>query len=219
METKSDKDWLKLVRDQCGFKQSFVVPSIGLSGGLALFWKEGIKMEVNKSGLSHIDAFVRGDGNFGQWHLTGFYGNPDMAKRAESWELLKSLCGPNSLPWLIIGDFNKIVCVSEKYGGAVRPIRQMAQFKEVIDFCGLREVGFVGPQYTWLYQKHDGSQIRERLDRVLATQEWLTLFPSAKLFHKSSSVSDHSPLLLSFLHKPKKKKEKKRSSSNSNPCD
>ena len=42
-----------------------LVPSIGLSGGLALFWKEGIKMEVNKSGLSHIDATVRGEGNFG----------------------------------------------------------------------------------------------------------------------------------------------------------
>ena len=65
METKSDEDWLKLVRDQCGFKQSFMVPSICLSGSLALFWKKGIKMKVNKSGLSHIDAFVRGDGNFG----------------------------------------------------------------------------------------------------------------------------------------------------------
>lgn len=91
----------------------------------------------------------------------------------------------------------------------MRPIRQMAWFKEAIDFCCLREVGFVGPKYTWLYQKHDGSQIRERLDRALATQDWLTLFPSAKLFHKSSFVSDHSPLFLSFLHKPKKKKQKK----------
>ena len=75
METKSDEDWLKMVRDQCGFKQSFVVPSNGLSGGLALFWKEGIKMGVNKSGISHIDTTVIGEGNFGQWHLTGFYGN------------------------------------------------------------------------------------------------------------------------------------------------
>ena len=166
-------------------------------------------MEVNKSGLSHIDATVRGEGNFGQWHLTGFHGNPDTAKRAESWDLLKSLCGPNSLLWLIIGAFNEFVCASEKEGGVVRPIWQMARFKEAIDFCCLREVGFVGPQYMWMYQKHDGSQIRERLDRALATQAWLTLFPSAKLFHKSSFVSDRSPLLLSFLHKPKKKKQKK----------
>ena len=130
----------------------------------------------------------------------------EKAKWVESWELLKSLSRPNSLPWLIIGDFNEIVCASEKEGGVVRPIRQMARFKEAIDFCCLREVGFVGPQYMWLYQKYDGSQIKERLDKELATQEWLTLFPSTKLFHKSPSVSDHSPLFLSFLHKPKKKK-------------
>ena len=75
----------------------------------------------------------------------------EKAKWVESWELLKSLSRPNSLPWLIIGDFNEIVCASEKEGGVVRPIRQMARFKEAIDFCCLREVGFVGPQYTWLY--------------------------------------------------------------------
>jgi len=37
IETKSNEDWMKMVRDQCGFKQNFVVPNIGLSGGLALF--------------------------------------------------------------------------------------------------------------------------------------------------------------------------------------
>ena len=66
METKSNEDWMKMVRDQCGFKQSFVVPSIGLSGRLALFWKDEIKMEINKSALSHIDAIVKGEGKFGQ---------------------------------------------------------------------------------------------------------------------------------------------------------
>ena len=116
METKSNEDQMKMVRDQCGFKQSFAVPSIGLSGRLALFWKDEIKMEINKSALSHIDAIVKGEGKFGQQHLTGFYGNPDIAQRAESWELLQGLSGLNSLPQLIIGDFNEIVCASERKG-------------------------------------------------------------------------------------------------------
>lgn len=41
------------------------------------------------------------------------------------------------------------------------------------------------------------------------TQEWFSLFPTARLLHKSSSVSDHSPLLLHFLNKSKKGKKKK----------
>ena len=38
-------------------------------------------------------------------------------------------------------------------------------------FCDLRDIGFVGPKFTWIYQRADGTQIRERLDRALATSE------------------------------------------------
>ena len=117
----------------------------------------------------------------------------------ESWSLLKSLRGSSRLPWLVVGDFNEIKFQSEKEGGAPRPNWQMARFNDSINFCGLKEVSFVGPSFTWLYQIRDGSQIRERLDRALASSDWHSLFPSAKLFHKSSSASDHNPLVLHFF--------------------
>ena len=75
----------------------------------------------------------------------------------------------------------------------------MARFNESINFYGLKEVGFVGPIFTWLYQRRDGMQIRERLDRALASLDWHSLFPSAKVFHNTSSVSDHNPLVLHFF--------------------
>ena len=40
----------------------------------------------------------------------------------------------------------------------------MDNFVEAINFCGLRDIGFVGPKFTWIYQRVDGIQIRERLD-------------------------------------------------------
>ena len=60
--------------------------------------------------------------------------------------------------------------------------------------------------FTWLYQKEDGSQIREWLDRALATVEWFHLFPMAKLTHLSSSASNYSPLILLLFAKPRKKR-------------
>ena len=45
METKSDIDWLKMVRGRYGFQESHIVPSNGSSGGwlylgsLGLRWK------------------------------------------------------------------------------------------------------------------------------------------------------------------------------------
>ena len=62
----------------------------------------------------------------------------------------------------MIGDFNEIWCQAEKEGGASRPVKQMAQFNASINYCRLKEVGFEGPKFTWLYQKWDGTQIRER---------------------------------------------------------
>lgn len=66
METKFDLDWMVVVRNQCGFKQSFIVPSDGLSGDLALFWKSEVRIEVQKLSSSHIDVIVDDGDSFGQ---------------------------------------------------------------------------------------------------------------------------------------------------------
>uniref|UniRef100_A0A7N2M4M2 DUF4283 domain-containing protein n=1 Tax=Quercus lobata TaxID=97700 RepID=A0A7N2M4M2_QUELO len=110
------------------------------------------------------------------------------------------------LPWMAIGDFNELVGLSEKEGGGCRPTSHMARFSKTIDWCGFRDAGFVGPKFTWLYQKNDGTQIRERLDRALATEDWMVKFPSTKLYHLSSSVSDHCPLSLHLFRKAKKQR-------------
>jgi hypothetical protein len=57
----------------------------------------------------HINAMVKDlDGNE-QWRFIGFYGQPDSAKRMESWALLKHLSQFQPLPWLCAGDFNEIL--------------------------------------------------------------------------------------------------------------
>ena len=60
METKLNKEKTKKVCDQCNFHFSWVVPSMGKSGGLALFWKEGISVEILEASQTHIDTLVRG---------------------------------------------------------------------------------------------------------------------------------------------------------------
>ena len=64
----------------------------------------------------------------------------------------------------------------------------------------------MGLKFTWLYQQTDRTQISERLDKVLATSDWLLCFPLAKLFHLTSSALDHSPISLRLSPKPRKRK-------------
>ena len=85
----------------------------------------------------------------------------------------------------------------------------MDNFIHVINFCDLRDIGFVGPKFTWIYQRADGTQIRERLDLTLAMLKWLDLFPAAKLHHQSTFVSDHLMLLLHMVASSKRKRVKR----------
>lgn len=82
----------------------------------------------------------------------------------------------------------------------------MANFVNAINCYGLRDIGFIGPRFTWLYERRDGIQIREHLDKALATTEWVTLFPTGKIHHLTSSTLDLSPLMLRLVRKNKKKR-------------
>lgn len=209
IETKLNKERVEMVKDKCNFKFSWVVPCVGRSGGLALFRKEGIKVAVLEADRTRIDTLVMGGVSTEWWHFTGFYGALETAKRDESWALLMAIRDRSSLPWLVVGDFNEITRESEKEGGSSRPRRQIKNFTDTLNWCELRDVGFIEPCFTWLYHKADGGQIRERLDRALASFAWGVWFPEAKVYHITSSASDHSPILLRFFLKHKKRGRRK----------
>ena len=72
---------------------------INKGGGLAMYWKNDIMVDVVSSSVNHIDAIINKDFE-AAWHFTGFYGEPETCKRHESWDLLRSLHQQSSLPWL-----------------------------------------------------------------------------------------------------------------------
>ena len=121
MKTKSKRDWMEKLKEKCNMKHGLIIPSNGNSGGLAMMWKEEVKVDVKMYSHDHIDAWVDGGLDVGWWHLIGFYGNLETVKRPESWAKLKYLKGTLSLPWLAIGDFNEIIGLLEKEGGSMRP--------------------------------------------------------------------------------------------------
>ena len=94
---------------------------MGKSGGLALFWKECISVEILKAYQTHIDTVVRGGVSLDWWHFIGFYRASDTSRRDDSWALLRRIRDKSSLSWLIIGGFNEIVSEFEKEGGSSRP--------------------------------------------------------------------------------------------------
>ena len=80
-------------------------------------------LDVQSYAYDHIDAWIDGGSGIGWWHLTGSYGSLETKRRPESWAKLKFLKNFSLLPWLVIGDFNEIIRLSEKEGGCIRPKR------------------------------------------------------------------------------------------------
>ncbi|XP_015959302.1 uncharacterized protein LOC107483195 [Arachis duranensis] len=58
-------------------------------------------------------------------------------------------------------------------------------------------MGYEGDKFTWSNRQFERNFIRERLDRILATNSWRIEFSATVAKHLEDTGSDHRPLLLS----------------------
>ncbi|XVE53746.1 hypothetical protein DITRI_Ditri03aG0027500 [Diplodiscus trichospermus] len=189
---------MEFLRARWKFKNCLADDAVGRSGSLALLWSDDVSLAIQSFSKNHIDAGVLNDDGLVSWRITGFYGDPITGQRYRSWDLLRTLVGQSSLPWLCMGDFNEIVSSSEKLGGAILPESQMSDFRDVLMDCGSFELPVIGCNFTWARGEGDDA-VFERLDRCIVTDSWLSLFPQASEVHLVHSYSDHCPLLVRLL--------------------
>ena len=125
-----------------------------------------------------------------------FYAKAQTHLRHQTWDVLKNISASSSLPWLCIGDFNKVPSPSEHRGIGTRSNVQIQAFRETTDVCMLMDIGYKGRFWTFEKKVAGGSYTRCRLDRALVSAQWMARFPSASLEHLTATTSDHSPILL-----------------------
>ena len=106
------------------------------------------------------------------------------------------LAGMHYLPWMIADDFNEILLGEDKYGGRVVNTARALRFQECLNNCGMIDLGFLGPQYTWSNHHPLSHLIQERIDRAYANADWNVLYPDASVKHLKRAHSDHNPILI-----------------------
>ena len=97
----------------------------------------------------------------------------------------------------MLGDFNEAMWQEEHFSNSARSERLMLDFHEFLSFSDLHDIGFVGIPWTFDNKQKGERNVKVRLDRVVASPSWSTLFPDHRLRHIVSIRSDHCPLLLS----------------------
>ncbi|KAK7855499.1 hypothetical protein CFP56_027830 [Quercus suber] len=72
----------------------------------------------------------------------------------------------------------------------------MRGFKDVLDVCGLKDLAFNGFPFTWCDRRLGNQNTWIRLDKGVATIDWILRFPSSRIHHLDAFQSDHKPILL-----------------------
>lgn len=84
IETKSNSMHIEFVSKKLGFSSFFCVNLVGKNGGLALLWKDDLKVEIINYSQWHISAWVELEGLPFKWVFMGFYREPKTSKHCLS---------------------------------------------------------------------------------------------------------------------------------------
>ena len=132
-ETKNRTRYLEKVKNILRFEEMVVVEAMHKAGGMALFWKDEVKiLEVLMTSFT-IEAHVEDMEANTDWWFIGIYASCDHQIRKEQWKVLanrKRLWGDR---WMIAGDFNDLVSNDEKWGGIRREEKSFHDFRDFIN--------------------------------------------------------------------------------------
>lgn len=107
-----------------------------------------------------------------------------------------------------MGDLNDLRHPDEKQGGRSRTEGSCLHFRGFIDALNMFEIKYPGRHWTWANNRENKGFVEERLDRFLASSDWIFEFPHATVHHVAKQSSDHHLLVLEA--KPQVSHDKKR---------
>jgi exonuclease III len=206
METKLRHNKMERVQCKLGFWNMLVVGCVGKSGGLALLWGDKLEVEIQNYSQRHINAKISSPISWLVWKCTGFYGNPESGKRGEAWDLLRYLSTIDPVPWVCVGEFNEILNLSEKWGGNECQRGLMEAFQSTLEECRLLDLGYRGQKFTWNNGREGNDFVKERLDRVVANEEWCEIFLKVDVGIEEELSSDHCPVHVTLQEDMKRRR-------------
>lgn len=97
MESKSPNDFVLKKFEKLGYDDHHLVsPSNTAAGGLALFWRSNIKLEVLYSNSNLIDTYIEYEGK--PFFASFIYGDLDRNQRQMQWSHLTNMASNRDAP-------------------------------------------------------------------------------------------------------------------------
>ncbi|KAK9926535.1 hypothetical protein M0R45_023761 [Rubus argutus] len=199
-ETHQHSHYVNNVRKKLGYYKCSNVDPIKTAGGLSLWWKPDVSVEIHDSTNFFIDTTVSFVKSCTKARITWVYGPPYYSDKATFWSSWSNKKRGDGIPWLVIGDLNEMLWQHEMEGGVPWSLNRNIFLKAFLDSNNLFDIGFKGQQFTWAKKEFGEVVIQERLDRGLINDDWLLAWPDSCVTHLTRLGSDHCPIL--FEHCP-----------------
>ncbi|KAK4716315.1 hypothetical protein R3W88_014653 [Solanum pinnatisectum] len=174
-----------------------------INGKIWLFWGSDITCNILEADEQQITCDINHSEASSNYIKTFVYAKCKDYLRRPLWDrMLHIAYTRDSTPWCAVGDYNVITDTEEKLGGIPYNMKKSLEFIGVIETCGLLDLGFNGPRFTWSNQIGISSRIWKRLDRAMVNDRWLQDMPHTNITHLPSVGSDYCPLLMEIQARP-----------------
>ncbi|XP_030494903.1 uncharacterized protein LOC115710693 [Cannabis sativa] len=148
-------------------------------GRIIVCWKlDSFVVNILQCTSQMIHLFVESIEKKASFFVTFVYGFNSEEGRRTLWQDIKELAIKEA--WLVLGDFNEILNKEERIGLRAR-YKEAKEFHECVEICKLEDVKYTRNFFTWSNNQHGEDRIYSKIDRVLANQPWMELFPAAEV--------------------------------------
>ena len=196
METMNSRNTLVDLQVWLGYDSLYTVDPVNTAGGLALFWKNSVDVNIMYADKNILDVQVIYEDK--QFYLSCVYGNPIISLRHIVWERLTRFGVNRKSSWCMVGDFNEILNNSEKTGGPRRNDNTFLPFASMLDACDMTELPSSGNSFTWGGARGN-MYIHSKLDRAFGNKGWFIQFPAANQRFLAKRGSDHRHVLIKLI--------------------
>ena len=134
------------------------------------------------------------------FYFSCVYGHPIRPLRHVFWECLQRLSLKRTEPWLLCGDFNKILNANETRGGRRRENWSLADFRNMVKCCKISDLPFQGNNMTWVGKRRNYT-VESWLNRAMTADQWKATFPASEVIYLEMVESDHRPAIIKIRRK------------------
>ncbi|XP_026383682.1 uncharacterized protein LOC113279193 [Papaver somniferum] len=195
-ETKAQSNNMRFYLSQTKYPHYWFHPSLGLSGGISLVWKNGIDIEIMHTTSKTIHAIVHTHDNNMDFLITFMYGAHDATENVNQWQYLINMHLFVDLPWVLLGDLNFTMHDSETHSSSVTHPHHARHVRNFVQQLGLIDLGYSGADTTWSNHRSGDDDVSARLDIALVNNRWINHYTNAHLQYLVLVASDHNPILL-----------------------